>query len=262
MRIIERQIDWDTLHNSNVSQEGQCMPCCPSPSLYLPLFSLAQSFIRSLLVDNPSRRMTLTDALHHPWLQSYTPVYTPSSYLQQHSSTGSSIPSDDFSMLSDIPEGDEPGSSHIDVKREPSRSQPLQRRARVLEDAAEGKGEILQPSQEMINAVLLSEPENAAQNIDRKRALDEDAEMESAAEEEDVVNNRKKGKNVFDDVASPRGKGRGRGKANGGISKVKAGTGRTKAIADVSEDDGSPATRLRRSTRHSQPTPQKLPRFN
>ncbi|KAF9497953.1 kinase-like protein [Pleurotus eryngii] len=248
MRIIERQIDWDTLYNSNVSQE-------------------AQSFIRSLLVDNPTRRMTLTDALHHPWLQSYTPVYTPSSYLQQHSSTGSSIPSDDFSMLSDIPEGNEPGSSHnvVDIKREGSRSQPLQRRARVLEDAAEGKGEILQPSQEMINAVLLLEPGNAAQKIDRKRALDEDAEMESVAEE-DVVNSRKKGKGVFDDVASPRAKGRGRGKANGGISKVKAGTGRTKvsgpAIADVSEDDGSPATRLRRSSRHSQPTPQKLPRFN
>ncbi|KAJ8695899.1 hypothetical protein PTI98_005810 [Pleurotus ostreatus] len=218
MRIIERQIDWDTLHNSNVSQE-------------------AQSFIRSLLVDDPRRRMTLTDALHHPWLASYTPVYTPSPYLQQHPSTGSSIPSDDFSMLSDILEGDEPGSSNniVDIKREGSRSQPLQRRARVLEDAAEGKGEILQPSQEMINAVLLLEPANAAQKIDRKRALDEDAEMESAAEE-DVVNSRKKGKGVIDDVASPRAKGRGRGKANGGVSKVKGGTGRTKvsvpAVAD------------------------------
>ncbi|KAF4597866.1 hypothetical protein EYR38_006258 [Pleurotus pulmonarius] len=245
MRIIERQIDWDTLYNSNVSQE-------------------AQSFIRSLLVDNPDRRMTLTDALHHPWLQSYTPVYAPSSYLQQHSSTGSSIPSDDFSMLSDIPEGDEPGSSHnvVDIKREPSRSQPLQRRARVLEDAAEGKGEILQPSQEMINAVLLSEPENAVQKIDRKRALDEDAEMESAAEE-DVVNNRKKGKNVFDDVASPRGKGRGRGKSNGGVSKPKAGAGRTKAIADLLQDVEMPYFNVHRSTTsETQSTDNKYYRFS
>ncbi|KAG5219844.1 kinase domain-containing protein [Salix suchowensis] len=140
MRIIERQIDWDTLYNSNVSQE-------------------AQSFIRSLLVDNPTRRMTLTDALHHPWLQSYTPsILLP---LISNNTPVRVVPSPATTFpCSPISRRDEPGSSHnvVDIKREGSRSQPLQRRARVLEDAAEGKGEILQPSQEMINAVLLLEP--------------------------------------------------------------------------------------------------------
>ncbi|KAI0301033.1 kinase-like domain-containing protein [Multifurca ochricompacta] len=49
-RIAERYIDWDTLRQKGVSAP-------------------AQDFIRRLLNTNPSTRMTLTDALHHPWLE-------------------------------------------------------------------------------------------------------------------------------------------------------------------------------------------------
>ncbi len=71
-RIIERRIDWGTLANASVSVD-------------------AQSFIRNLLEDNPSRRMSLTSALRHPWLASYLPVY---------SDTRSPAKPDDISMTS------------------------------------------------------------------------------------------------------------------------------------------------------------------
>lgn len=48
-RIAERYIDWSTLRYKHVSAP-------------------AQDFIRRLLDSNPSTRMTLTDALLHPWL--------------------------------------------------------------------------------------------------------------------------------------------------------------------------------------------------
>lgn len=48
-RIAERFIDWDTLRHKGVSTP-------------------AQDFIHRLLDANPSTRMTLTDALDHPWL--------------------------------------------------------------------------------------------------------------------------------------------------------------------------------------------------
>lgn len=71
-RIIERQIDWETLTNASVSVD-------------------AQNFIRNLLEDNPSRRMSLTSALRHPWLSSYSPIYNNSPILPK---------SDDISMIS------------------------------------------------------------------------------------------------------------------------------------------------------------------
>ncbi|KAF8893426.1 kinase-like domain-containing protein [Infundibulicybe gibba] len=106
-RIAERWIDWSYLDQSGVSVE-------------------AQNFLRSLLEQDPLRRMTLADALHHPWLQTYTPVY----------SSGPVSPS--------------PSAGASGIKREGSRTAPLQRRSHVVTQAAEGNGDLPIPSEDMI----------------------------------------------------------------------------------------------------------------
>ncbi|KAJ8518308.1 hypothetical protein ONZ45_g4597 [Pleurotus djamor] len=253
MRILERQIDWGTLSAAKVTPE-------------------AESFIRALLTFDPSHRMTLSDSLFHPWLQGYQPHYPPSNFLCNRlqlggSSSTSSIPKD-VSMLSEIAEEEEypPAgkASGSGLPREHSSSQRLQRRARVLEEAAEGKGEILEPSQEMIDAVMKhQDAESDASNspphkAGHKRALDEDAEMESAAEE-DTSNGKRKGKGKASPGSPSPRKGKGRAKASAGVQKSKGPNGRARGAA-AEDDDG--ATHLRRSSRHTQATPQKFPRFN
>jgi serine/threonine/tyrosine protein kinase RAD53 len=133
------------------------------------------------LEEDPRRRMTLTDALNHPWLQSYTPVYD-----YHYFASMSSIPTDDFSMISAAPEGPEsfqsnsvnqdfenmklqastsavpqagvPGAfpdgiAENGMKSEGSRA-PLQRRSDLMSQAAEDGKPITEPSWEMLAAVV------------------------------------------------------------------------------------------------------------
>jgi serine/threonine/tyrosine protein kinase RAD53 len=60
-RIAERYIDWGTLRYKHVSAP-------------------AQDFIRRLLDSNPTTRMTLTDALLHPWLSQTSPNAAPATH--------------------------------------------------------------------------------------------------------------------------------------------------------------------------------------
>ncbi|KAI9455364.1 kinase-like domain-containing protein [Lactarius psammicola] len=119
-RIAERYIDWGTLKYKQVSAP-------------------AQDFIRCLLDANPSTRMTLTDALHHPWLSltphpasNATPVPAPPTTAQPKpppSQPASNLPAahagidrnlSDLSELSELPEDAEIEAADGDVQRDVS----------------------------------------------------------------------------------------------------------------------------------------------
>ncbi|KAG5642826.1 hypothetical protein DXG03_002057 [Asterophora parasitica] len=159
-RVSERTIDWGTLANGNISEE-------------------AREFIQLLLEDSPRDRMTLTDALQHPWLTSYTRVYdhdgvdvlhnepptTDSSMISATSSVdsfrnsvnegfqnmhiqpGSSVPA----VPGAFPDaGPSNGAGTSNVNREGSKTAPLQRGSHVLQKAAEEGKQIPEPSWEML----------------------------------------------------------------------------------------------------------------
>lgn len=127
--------------------------------------------------------MTLTDARNHPWLKSYTPVY-------EHPASGStsSIPTNDFSMLSSVPDSEgsfqsnsvnqdfenmqlqastsalpstlPEGTSENGIRAEGSRA-PLQRRSHLMSQAAEDGKPIMEPSWEMVAAAASQEQPTA-----------------------------------------------------------------------------------------------------
>ncbi|RDB16782.1 putative serine/threonine-protein kinase fhkC [Hypsizygus marmoreus] len=147
-RVATRVVDWGILSTQHVS-------------------ATAQDFIRRLLEEDPRHRMSLTDALHHPWLLSYTP---PANHqASSNSNSSSSVATNDYSMLSSIAENDGSFRSSVDqsfqdmqiqssvmngstpafpgafpsgstapgVRREGSSTAPLQRRSDLLAQAAE-----------------------------------------------------------------------------------------------------------------------------
>jgi len=126
-RILDRKIDWNTLFNRNLSEE-------------------AYTFIRGLLREDPLQRLSLTNALDHPWLLSYTPVY-PSERRPEKpimSRNGQSVTragvTEDFIGMQ-LQESTLEGTP---------RTAPLQRRSLVLSEAAETGNHIPEPSWEMI----------------------------------------------------------------------------------------------------------------
>ncbi|KAI0692039.1 kinase-like domain-containing protein [Cytidiella melzeri] len=74
IKILERTIEWDPLVGMGVSEEGL-------------------HFVKCLLEENPEVRMTLTDALNHPWLARFRPAGAAISLARQEeiASTASSI---------------------------------------------------------------------------------------------------------------------------------------------------------------------------
>ncbi|KAF5317106.1 hypothetical protein D9611_003775 [Ephemerocybe angulata] len=130
-RIIERIIDWNTLACRDVTDE-------------------CYDFIEKLLLQDPTERMSLTEALSHPWLRSYVPVfpipqanfYLPSSNNILNATAGNAGITHNLLGLT--------MASNPAIPREPSRGGPLQRRSEVLSQAAEGTRTVPQPSDEMI----------------------------------------------------------------------------------------------------------------
>ncbi|KAH9083330.1 CAMK/RAD53 protein kinase [Lactarius deliciosus] len=114
-RIAERFIDWDTLRFKGVSAP-------------------AQDFIHRLLDANPSTRMTLTDALDHPWLSqgaasnavpAPTPPMTsqplpPSTSNPATAHAGIDRNLSDLSELSELPEDAEIEAAEGDIQRDVS----------------------------------------------------------------------------------------------------------------------------------------------
>lgn len=80
IRISTRKVDWETLSTSHASSQ-------------------AINFIQCLLEEDPEIRMSLTQALQHPWLRLYTPFYGD---LKAYD-TISSLDPQDFSMLTSMP---------------------------------------------------------------------------------------------------------------------------------------------------------------
>lgn len=99
LRISERRIDWSTLLNAGVSSQGELNHRSGTVERNLIRHFIAYNFIECLLQENEEKRMSLTESLKHPWLKSYTPVY---STLQAYD-TISSLDPQDFSMLSSMP---------------------------------------------------------------------------------------------------------------------------------------------------------------
>lgn len=131
-RIAGRHIDWSILENVN-----------PSPE--------ALSFLHALMQEDPRRRMSLKDALEHPWLQSYTPVYT----MDDISHTSSSVTGQQYGEAGVT-------NDFIGLQIQPSvpkaKSRVLQRRSQVLSQAAEDdKITLSEPSSEMIAHAVAQE---------------------------------------------------------------------------------------------------------
>ncbi|KZT29093.1 kinase-like protein, partial [Neolentinus lepideus HHB14362 ss-1] len=119
-RILQRQVDWRTLHNANVSR-------------------LAVDFVTRLLEIDPIHRMTLNDARFDPWMEQYTSTYgfqpnTPSQEAKLEPQPSEQIPI--------------PGAFPSGAGRTSDRL--LRRRSHVITNAAENNEELPQPSQEMI----------------------------------------------------------------------------------------------------------------
>ena len=166
-RIAGRQISWNILRELGISTTGML----PSPGDYhrwrrLMFWEslIAQEFIRRLLDVNPTTRMSLTDALHHPWLSPSAPSGSGSGGAGQESAAtphglGRSLSdvselselsednehagvNGDASMLSAAPSTDDmPGVHSLHINSPQRARPPLERRSKVLarESEAEAK---------------------------------------------------------------------------------------------------------------------------
>jgi len=93
IRISTRKVDWGSLSMSHASNKGSLNH--DRSFNFNDILYIAVHFIQCLLEEDPANRMSLTRALRHSWLKTYTPlrVYDTISSLDPH----------DFSMLTSIP---------------------------------------------------------------------------------------------------------------------------------------------------------------
>jgi len=126
-RILDRKIDWKALFNKNISEE-------------------AYTFIRGLLREDPRQRLSLTNALDHPWLLSYTPVY-PSERRPEKPIISRNAQSITHAGVTEDFIGMQLQGSTLEGTPRPA---PLQRRSIVLSEAAETGNSLPEPSSEMI----------------------------------------------------------------------------------------------------------------
>ncbi|RXW25644.1 hypothetical protein EST38_g233 [Candolleomyces aberdarensis] len=158
-RIIERHIDWATLQAQNISQD-------------------AFDFIVALLQEDPMNRMGLKEALDHPWLSSYLPLLPPSSRnrpLQASSSGARAGVTHNFIGLQ-IQSSPNSTAGGKFGQREGSRGAPLQRRADILSQAAEGNRAVPEPSPEMIANASAKEAKKGKRVRNNLTPLDEEEE--------------------------------------------------------------------------------------
>lgn len=163
IRIAERVIDWGTLDSAGVSD-------------------LAKDFVRQLLEHDPLKRLSLTAARAHPWLnQNYGSQYTRRE-IQLDSSVASfgpvgssltSLPDEDMASMDDVihedtDHGEGPGGmqtklEQLQINQQQRNGQhALQRRSQVLAAAAEHEKELPEPSWQMLNAASALPPSRVA----------------------------------------------------------------------------------------------------
>jgi hypothetical protein len=195
--------------------------------------------VKLLLEENPELRMTLHDALSHPWLAAYRPDgHRPVSQERQAEiiSTASAI-MHDVSMRGSMMNLDPPlGSDPLHVPGAfPTGSQPIQRRRKVLDDARE-KGEAVEPPAEMLAMAQRQDEElyNFSSRPNKRKAerstdtplsniaeqIGEDANMADVPPARPVRGTRK-GKNVTNPPETPPRAQRGRGRGRGGENRAK-----------------------------------------
>jgi serine/threonine/tyrosine protein kinase RAD53 len=166
-RIAGRQISWNTLQELGISTTGMSPPAGNYHRLRrLMLWEslIAQEFMRRLLDVNPTTRMSLTDALRHPWLSPSAPGGSGSggagqeSAVTQHGldrnlsdvSELSELSEDneharvngDTSMLSAAPSTDVMlGVNSLQINSSQRGRPPLERRSKVLARELEAEAE-------------------------------------------------------------------------------------------------------------------------
>lgn len=119
--------------------------------------------------EDPATRMTLTEALEHPWLKSYTPEY-PTPQLEVFSPPSSQTESQ-------YSQGPSTGATRhliglgLHSLSSPPRATPLQRRSDIMNQAAEGSRAVPQPPPEMIahSNALDEEEEEASQRLSQSQ---------------------------------------------------------------------------------------------
>ena len=228
----------------------------------LILKNLAVRFIQRLLEHEPTNRMTLSDAMHHPWLARF---HAESVAKRERTATPPLRDlARDVSMRSAAKLDAEPSSMAVSVSELPSQQstgckvpgafpssqdpqRALQRRRKIIEDARDAGAAPLEPTPEMIQNAQREDGDDAPPQPEQPRPLkrkaadgfdsslspmpeeDEDAPMPAA--EGALV---KRGKGADGAVASP-----ARRTAKGVRSRAKA--------LPVPGDDDLP--RVRRSNR-------------
>ncbi|KAL4073772.1 kinase-like domain-containing protein [Scleroderma yunnanense] len=277
IRIAERVIDWGTLDVAGVSD-------------------LAKDFIRELLEYDPLKRLSLTAARRHPWLNQNRPASQPreihvDSSVASFGPVGSSLtslPDEDIALMDaaihdDEIDGDGPGGMQTKLEKLQLNQQQrngrhaLQRRSQVLAEAAEHEMGLPEPSWQMLNTAGALPPLRAA-----KRKLGEGAGPSGDGEQGlSIVMEGVEGNNdwsiVDGNAIGHRNGGRkpdsagasttpGRAVRGSRVTRGKARGGRLRlhdvaAGMLVEEEHGSEgevaSTKPRRSTRHS---PAKVPR--
>lgn len=232
--------------------------------------------MKCLLEDNPEIRMTLTDALLHPWLAPWRPVDAPAPRVSMDDiASAASVIIRDVSMREPLSDSmsmnlDPPSASaplHIPGAF-PGGSQPesrvIQRRRKVIDDARE-MGKTFEPAPGMLEKAQLEqqrEDEYFSQpSRPLKRKAEDEVEPPSSPMKEEPddqmvddsparsTRNSRKGKAVAtESPSSQRGRGRGRGGKN------------TRPQANHNAEDTDGASRVRRSTRLGGQSPAKTGR--
>ncbi|KAG8214139.1 kinase-like domain-containing protein [Butyriboletus roseoflavus] len=276
VRIAKRTVDWSYLDNTGVSE-------------------LAKDFIRRLLEFDPCRRLSLSAARNHPWLNQSIVAVVGANNPQETRDLITSLESIPSSSLTSLPDDDdeamanacitEPsmsaGLERLQLEQENQSPQrnggraPLQRRSQVLANAAEHDVDLPEPSWQMLDAA------GAAPARAGKRKLNEHDPQALSSTMEDGENvtphnggARKKGKQTpssdAEDSASggdarapapappKRGGGAGRGRGRGrGAAQVKARLQEAAADMVVEEDHLDDETEPPRPRRSSRTSPNK-----
>ncbi|KAG9316853.1 kinase-like domain-containing protein [Chiua virens] len=285
VRVATRTIDWDSLHCLPVSEYGEYKYVSTAAYKALLSVNIAKDFIRRLLEPDPRKRLSLSAACSHPWIKvppsdaagannSREAQGTVSASASLACSSLTSLPDDEDEVMADLISHPSMSADmemlHIDQHNQSPRSRArLQRRSQVLAHAAENNIDLLEPSQQMLDAAGAG-PARAG-----KRKLNEhDSQPLSAVMEDGETmaprrkgRARKKGKQTASSDAedstiggepsaptpSRRG-GRGRGRGRNNLSpEMKARlyeVATTNMIIEEDHlDDGTPLPKPRRTRR-------------
>jgi|SRR6266540_4570237 len=118
---------------------------------YYIVWVIAVNFIAALLQANPEVRLSMTESVHHPWLESHTPFHPPD--------FDESI-SEDVRMSVSVAFPEHEDMPHTAPHGSPTSA--LKRRKDVIAEADEGRVVLPEPSSEMVANIAREGPAAAA----------------------------------------------------------------------------------------------------